>query len=285
MSAEKVHTESLAKANERTDVLQRKFEEQDAAALDALEQAHQRCDKLQQELDQMARVQAEVEARAMAEAELRKIFRTIVQRHSGCISPDQLLALGKAADPNFTRQKFRNLIDGMDTGLDGKVSADEFVALMQKAVEGLAEPAKQKGMTAMGITAEELARTEQAEAVREEKQARVKAAAEAQARHEAEARAKADAKALLEANKWADILQRTLDEQDAAARKALEVMQQRCDQLQQELEKTTKLCRAQAKAETKAREEAGLIYGRLLGLTPYPLQGPSNEPQGRLGTL
>ena len=49
--------------------------------------------------------------------------------------------------------------------------------------------------------------------------------------------ASTDAVALAKANERADLLQYTLDQLDALARQALEEAQQRCDRLQQELNK------------------------------------------------
>ena len=77
--------------------------------------------------------------KASTEAELREIFRLADQDRSGFIDGDELLALGQAVNPAFTQQKCRDLIDRMDSNHDGKVSGDEFVEVVQKAMEGLLE--------------------------------------------------------------------------------------------------------------------------------------------------
>ena len=60
------------------------------------------------------------------------------------------------------------------------------------------------------------------------------AVAEARANIDQDARSEANAETQIIAE-HADVLQRKLDEQDAAACKAIEEVQQRCDQLQHEL--------------------------------------------------
>ena len=92
-------------------MLQRKLDEQDAAARKAWEEAKQRCDRLQQELDEATKAMADAEAKASIEAELREIFRLADQDRSGFIDADELLALGQAVNPSFTAQKCRDLIE------------------------------------------------------------------------------------------------------------------------------------------------------------------------------
>ena len=120
-----------------------------AGACKAEQEAQQHCDRLQQELDAALRAKDEADAKARTEAELREIFRLTDQDRSGFIDPDELLALGQAVNPGFTQQKCRDLIDRMDSNHDGKVSPDEFVEVVQKAMEGLSESARQKGMKAV----------------------------------------------------------------------------------------------------------------------------------------
>ena len=256
-----VYTGALAEAIERADLLRCKLDEQDAAACKALEESHQRCDQLQQELDKAVGALAEAKAKASTEAELREIFHLAEHDRSGLINADELLALGQAANPSFTAQKCHDLIGRMDPNHTGRLLPDKFVEVMQKAMEGLSEPARQKGMKAMQAAAEGVARRAEAEAARKEAEAKAKDEAEVQAKCEAEARAelksvacaKERAEALAEAIERADLLQCKLDEQDAAACKALEESHQRCDQLQQELDKAVgALAEAEAKASTEA---------------------------------
>ena len=141
--------EALAKAIERGDLLQHKLDELDAAAHKAQEEAQQRCDRLQQELDEALRAKDDAVAKARTEAELRRIFRLADQDRSGFIDADELLALCQAANPSFTQQKCHDLIDCMDSNHDGKMSPDEFVEVVLKAMEGLSAAAQQKGMKAM----------------------------------------------------------------------------------------------------------------------------------------
>ena len=240
-----------------------------------LEEAQQHINRLQQQLDEMASSVAEAEAKASADAELRKIFRIADQHRSGFIDIDGLLALGKAADPSLTRQKCSDLTECMDASSDGKVSADEFVEVVQKVLEGLSEASQQRGTRAMGAAAEELAKKAacfeagmRAKAEAEghagrEAAARAKAEAETRAEVEKQARIKAEAEAEAEAlartteAERADMLQSKLDEQAAVLGKALDETQQRCDQLQQELGEAVRArMEAEAKAQAKAEAES-----------------------------
>ena len=192
--------ESLRKALKESEAAkaeaERRAEAEEAAEVEyteALVKANERADLLQEELEEVSRAKAEAEARnmpaaelsfaeaaftdhgaalakenemlkaALVDAELREIFRMADQDHSGFVDDDELLALGQAVNPSFTPQKCRDLIDRMDTSRDGKVSPDEFVELVQKVMEGLSEPAKQKGMRAMRAAAEGLVKKAEVE--------------------------------------------------------------------------------------------------------------------------
>ena len=228
----------LAKANERADLLQHKLDEQHVTACKAVEEA-QRCDRLRQDLERTTRAQAESKAQATVEAQLREIFHLADPHRRGIIDAGELLVLGRSVNPSSTPQKCRGLMDSRDTSCDGKVSADEFVQLVQKAMEGLSEPKRQKGMKALQSAAEGLAQKAEAETARKVAEARVKA------------------------NKRADLLQHKLYEQDCTTRKALDEeqrhsswLQQRNDSLQQDLEE-------KGRALAMAIERADLLQHKL----------------------
>ena len=93
-----------------------------------------------------------------SEAELKLIFKLVDTDHSGYMSADELLALGKAINPRFSEKKCLGLMDKMDTSRDGHVSESEFVALVSNIIADLPAASQEAGMKAMRVAAEGLAR-------------------------------------------------------------------------------------------------------------------------------
>ena len=140
----------------------------------------------------MAASELEAMTEAVTKAKLREIFQIADQDRNSFIDADELLW-------SFTTQKCHDLFDRMGMSCDAKVSPEEFVEVVQKAMEGRSGPARQNAMKAMRAAAEGVARKAEAEAVRRE------ANAEA-ARREAEGRTAAAGRALLEVQQRCDRL-------------------------------------------------------------------------------
>ena len=112
---------------------------------------------------------------AAAEPVLREIFCCLDQNLSGYISADELFALCKAVNQNFTAQRCADLVIKMDASHNGNVSLPEFIVLMGKFMEGLSAVQRDRGMQAMWVAvggkpkAEAEANTKAAKAVAESK--------------------------------------------------------------------------------------------------------------------
>lgn len=85
------------------------------------------------EFNEFVRVMGSVYARKLTDEEMRRAFRCFDKDGSGFITKDELRDVLRQLNQNITDQRISEVLNAIDDNQDGKISYEEFVAMLQEA--------------------------------------------------------------------------------------------------------------------------------------------------------